>query len=255
MIPNYPKITENGTVSVWFNTPGIDGENAVIIRNGSSISITSENQFQITISNNTDGEPVLGCQISAGPNVINIQDTEPLALDEWVHAALSVDGGQLRVYKNGKLVGVTDYLDRINASTQDWIAIGASVTVIEEEGEEPYYAMNEADAAMFTGLIDDLAIWHVARDAGEIASIYDKGVAGQDATKASVTIPDFVEPGAAADPEISVARNEDGSLTVTFVGKLQTAATVNGPWQDVDAESPVTLTADQAQLFGRAVSE
>jgi hypothetical protein len=115
--------------------------------------------------------------------------------------------------------------------------------------------MDEANAAMFSGLIDDLAIWHVARDAAEIASIYDKGVAGQDATKASVTIPDFVEPGAAADPEISVARNEDGSLTVTFVGKLQTAATVNGPWQDVDAESPVTLTADQAQLFGRAVSE
>ena len=81
------------------------------------------------------------------------------------------------------------------------------------------------------------------------------GMVGQDATKATVTIPDFVEPGATADPEISVARNEDGSLTVTFVGKLQSAPTVNGPWQDVDAESPVTLTPDQAQLFGRAVSE
>ncbi|MBC8243494.1 MAG: hypothetical protein H8E20_03790 [Verrucomicrobia bacterium] len=255
VLPNYPKITENGTVSVWFNTSGIDGENAVILRNGSSISIQSENQFQITINNNIDGELVLGCQISAGPNVINIQDTEPLALDEWVHVALTVDGGQLRLYKNGKLVGVTDYLDRINGSTQDWVAIGANITIIEEEGEEPYYAMDEANPAAFSGLLDDLAIWHVARDAAEIASIYEKGVAGQDATKASVTIPDFVEPGVAADPEINVVRNEDGSLTVTFVGKLQTAVTVNGPWQDVDAESPVTLTADQAQLFGRAVSE
>jgi hypothetical protein len=108
---------------------------------------------------------------------------------------------------------------------------------------------------MFSGLIDDLAIWHVARSADEIASIYEKGVAGEDATKASVTIPDFVEPGAAAAPEISVVRNEDGSLTVTFVGKLQSAPSVNGPWQDVDAESPLTLAPDQAQLFGRAVSE
>jgi len=41
-------------------------------------------------------------------------------------------------------------------------------------------------------------------------------------------------------------------VTVTFEGTLQAAATVNGPWVDVDEASPLTLPADQAQQFGRA---
>ena len=60
---------------------------------------------------------------------------------------------------------------------------------------------------------------------------------------------------AAAKPTISVVRNADGTVTVTFTGKLQAAPTVNGPWQDVDADSPLTLQPDQPATFGRAVSE
>ena len=56
-------------------------------------------------------------------------------------------------------------------------------------------------------------------------------------------------------PALSVARNADGSITVTFEGTLQTAPTVNGPWTDVDAPSPLTLTPDQAAAFGRAVKK
>ena len=56
-------------------------------------------------------------------------------------------------------------------------------------------------------------------------------------------------------PALSVARNADGSITVTFEGTLQTAPTVNGPWTDVDAPSPLTLTPDQAAAFGRAVNK
>ena len=54
-------------------------------------------------------------------------------------------------------------------------------------------------------------------------------------------------------PTISVARNDDNSVTVTFDGTLQAAPTVNGPWQDIQGESPIKLTPDQAQQFGRAV--
>jgi hypothetical protein len=32
-------------------------------------------------------------------------DTDALAFDKWVDVALTVDGGHLRLYKNGKLVG------------------------------------------------------------------------------------------------------------------------------------------------------
>ena len=54
-------------------------------------------------------------------------------------------------------------------------------------------------------------------------------------------------------PTISVVRNDDNSVTVTFNGTLQAAPTVNGPWQDIQGESPIKLTPDQAQQFGRAV--
>jgi hypothetical protein len=53
-------------------------------------------------------------------------------------------------------------------------------------------------------------------------------------------------------PTISVVNNGDGTITVTFEGTLQAAPTVNGPWEDVDAPSPLTLPADQAQQYGRA---
>jgi len=255
VLDNYPKIKGNGTVSLWLNTPGIDGEAAVVVRNGSAISIETENQFQITITNNADGEPVLGCAISAGPNVINIVDTEALALDEWVHIALTVDGGQLRFYKNAKLIGVTDYLDRINGSTEDWLAIGANLTLVQEEDEDPYFAMDEANPQAFSGSIDDLGIWHTARSAADIESIYAKGVTGSDVTKASVTIPDFVEPGEIVEPDeptISLVRNGDGTVTVTYTGTLQSAATVNGPWEDVaGATSPLTVDADAPATFAR----
>ena len=56
-------------------------------------------------------------------------------------------------------------------------------------------------------------------------------------------------------PTISLVNNGDGTVTVTFEGRLQTAPTVNGPWQDVDAESPLILQPDQPATFGRAVSE
>ena len=65
--------------------------------------------------------------------------------------------------------------------------------------------------------------------------------------------------GTAADaqpaPTISIVNNGDGTVTVTFEGRLQAAPTVNGPWQDVDEASPLTLPASEAQQYGRAVSE
>ena len=62
----------------------------------------------------------------------------------------------------------------------------------------------------------------------------------------------LMEAGEVDPPTISVVRNADGTLTVTFDGTLQTAPAVNGPWTDVDAASPLTIPADAAAAFGRA---
>jgi len=259
VLDNYSKITEEGTVSIWLNTPGMDGESAVILRNGANgdlnAATANPNQFEIGLANNADGEPALVAAITAGPNLVRIVDTEAITLDEWNHVALTADGGRLRLYKNGNLVGVADYhyLDRIGGSTEDWVAIGANISLITE-GEDSYFAMNGANPQVFSGSLDDLAIWHVARSAEDIQAIYTKGLGGEGISKVSVTIPDFVEPGA-VEPEISVARNADGTVTVTYTGKLQASPRVNGPWEDVGGESPLTLQPDQPATFARAVRD
>ena len=53
-------------------------------------------------------------------------------------------------------------------------------------------------------------------------------------------------------PALSIVNNGDGTVTVTFEGTLQAAPTVNGPWQDVDGESPLTIPSSEAQQYGRA---
>jgi hypothetical protein len=61
--------------------------------------------------------------------------------------------------------------------------------------------------------------------------------------------------GAADAPALSVVNNGDGTVTITFEGTLQAAPTVNGPWENFDGASPLTIPADQAQRYGRAVTE
>ena len=63
----------------------------------------------------------------------------------------------------------------------------------------------------------------------------------------------LMEAGEVDPPTISVVRNADGTITVTFEGTLQSAPSVNGPWTDVDAPSPLTIPADAPETFGRAV--
>tara|TARA_Y100001934_G_scaffold219097_1_gene260597 strand:- start:5597 stop:8707 length:3111 start_codon:yes stop_codon:yes gene_type:complete len=70
--------------------------------------------------------------------------------------------------------------------------------------------------------------------------------------KPGAHVPAGADPIDVAPPSISVARNADGTVTVTFEGTLQTAPTVNGPWEDVAGESPLTIPASEAAAFGRA---
>ena len=62
-------------------------------------------------------------------------------------------------------------------------------------------------------------------------------------------------PALATPPALSIVNNGDGTVTVTFEGKLQAAATVDGPWADVDAASPLTIEATEAMQYARAVND
>ena len=64
---------------------------------------------------------------------------------------------------------------------------------------------------------------------------------------------DFTVAGQVEPPALGFANNGDGTITLSFEGRLQTAPTINGPWQGMDASSPVTLLTDQPQVFTRSV--
>ena len=88
------------------------------------------------------------------------------------------------------------------------------------------------------GEIDDVAVFDTALQPVEIKQIADG-------------LSPLASPPAKA-PVISIVNNGDGTVTVTFEGTLQTAQEVNGPWIDVNGESPLTITADGEARFGRA---
>ena len=94
----------------------------------------------------------------------------------------------------------------------------------------------------------------VTRSAPDMKSIFKQGQKGINASNVAVSIPDFVEPGEIdmSEPTISFTRNTDGSLTDEFEGTLQTVPTVNGPWTDVDATSPVNWSSEQFYGFARS---
>jgi hypothetical protein len=54
-------------------------------------------------------------------------------------------------------------------------------------------------------------------------------------------------------PALSIVRNANGSITVTFEGNLQSTEGVNATWRPVDLESPAVLPANKAAAFFRAL--
>ena len=107
-------------------------------------------------------------------------------------------------------------------------------------GEEPAtentgdFAKGSATVTVTVGAGESLWYMHLEDGSG--------GVSGMMIREASDT------------PALSIVNNGDGTATVTFEGKLQAAAAVNGPWADVEgAVSPQIIPVDQVMQFGRAV--
>ena len=56
-----------------------------------------------------------------------------------------------------------------------------------------------------------------------------------------------------APPMLTISRNRNSTITVTFEGQLQTADGVNAAWLTLDTESPAVLSTEKAAAFFRAV--
>ena len=91
--------------------------------------------------------------------------------------------------------------------------------------------------------------------AGTEAELVFSATAAGDATLLLDAVSVSKAGGGGDAPALSIANNGDGTVTVTFEGKLQAAASVDGPWADVDAASPLTIDASEAMQYARAVNE
>ena len=77
----------------------------------------------------------------------------------------------------------------------------------------------------------------------ELLETHGAEVAGKDSGKGD---------GKGKSAFLSITNFGDGDIIVEFdFGILQTANSINGPWEDVDEVSPVTWTADQFSKFAR----
>jgi hypothetical protein len=193
---------------------------------GASTAIAGNNAFAFKLDQwNEQG--VFGTTVfGVADNLFTAVEGKSVAsvFDRDVHVVLVNDtaAGETRLYVDGDHVGVLDGNFELAGEAK---VMGARI----EANTDP---MGDGS------VMHKWAVYNSALSGAEIADLAAAaGGGGGDA------------------PALSIVNNGDGSVTVTFEGTLQSAPTVNGPWQDVDAESPLILQPDQPATFGRAVSE
>ncbi len=143
-----------GTISVWFNTPG-DGGASVLVSAYNSSQGSTEGRFFFE-----DGTALTWDVRDEGGNP-NGESGQIVGLnfndEQWHHAAITVDSTQqAKLYVDGALVstGVEPFWGQIQNLTG--MAIGRN---IDSGGPQWYY----------NGLIDDMAIWGETLDSDQIA--------------------------------------------------------------------------------------
>jgi len=190
---------------------------------GASTAIAGNNAFAFKLDQwNEQG--VFGTTVfGVADNLFTAVEGKSVAsvFDRDVHVVLVNDtaAGETRLYVDGDHVGVLAGNFELAGEAK---VMGARI----EANTDP---MGDGS------VMHKWAVYNSALSGAEIADLAAAaGVGGGDA------------------PALSIVNNGDGTVTVTFEGTLQSADSVNGPWSDVDAASPLTLPASEAAQFGRA---
>ena len=154
----------------------------------------------------------------------------------------------------GKVI-ITEDGTEFDLSTTEWHEFWVTIEQGDGGHTVSVYLDGSTEANVFTvaaGGGSDFAGSYLAMGVGSTGRSGALDVAAFDFSPGAIA-PDGA--GGAA-PTLSIVNNGDGTVTVTFEGKLQAAPTVNGPWADVEgAVSPQIVPASEAMQYGRAVSE
>jgi soluble cytochrome b562 len=251
-VENYTKAQRELSASAWINVDSGSWYGPIIIQNAQgSLGIANPaEQFQFRLIMQDDSTMRLSAAIAVGPNIARVTETAEFPLGSWQHVAFSADGAQLRLYRNGNLVGSTDYSAAINQPEIPWLSIGAMLNPDEFSGE---LAPDWTNPEYLQGSLDDLGLWIRGLSADEVTKIFEAGQQGQPLTSVELEPPPIIGGG---DPGTLQVTFSAGNITISWdEGTLQSAPTVLGPWNVVTGESPHTEAAGDAAKFYRAVSE
>ena len=196
------------------------------IKSGASTAIAGNNAFALKLDQWNEQGVFGTTTFGVADNVFTPVEGKSVAsvFDRDVHVVVVNDtaAGETRLYVNGDHVGVLDGNFELAGEAK---VMGARINA----NTDP---MGEGS------VMHKWATYNSALTDAEIADL-----------AAAVAVE--VEP-----PTLSIVNNGNGTVTVTFEGKLQAAALVNGPWADVaGATSPLTISANEAQQYARAVGE
>jgi hypothetical protein len=161
--------------------------------------------------------------------------TDPTWWQDWHHFAFVKNGPAKEIYVDGTLFhsgnGVPLFADFTN------LIIGGGPGITDNR-------MN--------GTLDDFAVFSTGLTAAQVASLAAGTAPGAVTGNPGLIAHWDFNDATVSKPTLSVARSATG-VTITFTGRLQSAATVNGPYADVaGATSPANISSAGAAAFYRS---
>jgi hypothetical protein len=250
-VPNFTKPTRFMGASLWVNADASTFGTVSFLRNavgGLGVGGTNSGLFDLGLVLNPDTSTFhLRAQVAVGPAVLEVIDPAVFTFGAWHQVAFSVDGAQIRLFKDGVEVGARDYtLDLLNTPATQFLTLGGGV-VYDEFAEGYVLDANNA----FVGKLDDVAIWSRSLTTDEVAKINTQGNAGQPVTSV------VLEPPVSSTAVMSVSR-AGNNITISWEGTgfiLQSSDELLGTYSNVAGAtgSSYTTTAAGSRLFYRLV--
>jgi hypothetical protein len=146
------------TIELWIKPARVTGADQHLV---SKWGVVEDASYQVAIA---DGRLLCGTRNSAaGSNTFAVSNTQ-LDVDVWQHVAVVFDNGEVRLFVHG-------LLDSAQPGMHIPQATGQAVSLGREKSHNPNF---------YSGLMDEVRIWNVARTAAEIASDMTASLSGSE---------------------------------------------------------------------------
>ncbi|MBI2566496.1 MAG: VCBS repeat-containing protein [Candidatus Schekmanbacteria bacterium] len=146
------------TVAAWFRAESFDNADARLVSKAAGPA-EQEHDWMLSTTTSGGGMRLRGRLRAAGSTLTVIAASGDLQAGRWIHAAVVYDGSEVRLYKDGELVG----------------SAPKSGALADSPGTKVLVGSNPDGYAAFDGLIDDVRIYDRALGADEIMAVLQGG--------------------------------------------------------------------------------